>query len=358
MSNPAQGTQEWLQQRLGKVTASRMADMTARTKNGYGASRANYMAQLLVERLTGQATETYTNGAMQWGTDTEPKARAAYSFITDSPVIEVGFIDHPTLPMSGASPDGLVGEDGLIEIKCPNTATHIEALLGEPVAEKYIKQIQWQMACAGKKWCDFVSFDPRLPFEMQIKIQRIAYDQGIVTELEKEAALFLGELDSKLAELQKLNAANDDMEPPPDAVKMKGAEFTSTVKNGRPGMPRSVDAMLRRMEGKPLHVVIEEPKKNRTLPQNSYWKGVLAPQFTRAMNEHGCQLTTYQADLVIKDGINYVQEVQMPDGQIKRVPRSTTECSTVEMASLVEQAIAWAATEWNITLLYPNEVQP
>lgn len=196
-----QGAPEWFAQRLGKVTASKVADVVAKTKSGYSASRANYMAQLLVERLTGQQAESYVNGAMQHGIDTEPQARAAYCFETDYNVAEVGFIDHPTVAMSGASPDGFVGDDGLLEIKCPNTATHIDTLLGSNPADKYIKQMQWQMACTGKKWCDFVSYDPRLPADLQLHIARVNRDEVLIAELEKEIILFLTEVDQKLKQL-------------------------------------------------------------------------------------------------------------------------------------------------------------
>jgi putative phage-type endonuclease len=143
-----QRTDEWFATRLGKVTASKISDVVAKTKSGYGASRATYMSQLLVERLTGTRTEFYSNAAMQWGTDTEPQARAAYEFITNNSVIEEGFIPHPTIEMSGASPDGLVGDNGMLEIKCPNTSTHIQTLLDDKAPSKYINQMQWQMACA------------------------------------------------------------------------------------------------------------------------------------------------------------------------------------------------------------------
>lgn len=199
-----QGSPEWHQARLGKVTASRVADVTARTKSGYSASRANYAAQLICERLTGQPTESYTNAAMQHGTDCEPKARIAYQFMQDVTVLEEGFIDHPRILNSGCSPDGLVGADGMIEIKCPNSATHIETLLGEPVDGKYIKQMQWQMACAGRNWCDFVSFDPRLIPELQIKIIRVARDDAMIRDLEQEVEAFLNELVVKLVRLEAL----------------------------------------------------------------------------------------------------------------------------------------------------------
>lgn len=201
-----QGTEKWKLERCGKVTASRIADLTAKTKTGWGASRANYMAQLVAERLTGVPSESFVSAAMQHGTETEPQARAAYSFLTDNFVEEVGFIHHPAIPMAGASPDGFVGEDGLIEIKCPNTATHIDTLLGAEIDGKYVKQMQWQMACTGRDWCDFVSFDPRLPVDLQIKVQRVMRDQELIESLEKDVADFLAEVEDKVTRLKQLTA--------------------------------------------------------------------------------------------------------------------------------------------------------
>lgn len=199
-----QRTDDWFAARLGKVTASRIGDVMAKTKTGYSASRANYMAQLVVERLTNRKEESYTNAAMQWGTETEPLARSAYEVAKDVLVKEVGFVDHPTIPMSGASPDGLVGEDGLIEIKCPNTATHIETVLNNNIDNKYILQMMWQMRCTNRKWCDFVSFDPRMPEELQLKIIRVDYDQRFVSEIESEVNKFLSEVDGKVAKLNEV----------------------------------------------------------------------------------------------------------------------------------------------------------
>lgn len=195
-----QGSIEWHAQRCGKVTASRVADLIAKTKTGWGASRGNYMAELVAERLTGVPAVGFTNAAMQWGTDTEPQARAAYEFFTDATVDLAPFVDHPTVPYSGASPDGYVGADGLIEIKCPNTATHIETLLyGDMgVATKYVTQMQWQMACTGRQWCDFVSFDPRMPGNMQMFLRRIPRDDTEIGRLETEVKAFLGELAAKV----------------------------------------------------------------------------------------------------------------------------------------------------------------
>ena len=166
----------WFSERLGCVTASRVADVVAKTKTGWGASRADYAAQLIVERLTGNPVATYVNKEMDWGTEHEPLARAAYAFHADVDVIECGFIPHPKIAMSGASPDGLVGDVGLVELKCPSSATHLEALLGDPIPQKYIYQMQWQMACTGRSWCDYCSFDPRLPEHMRIFIKRVHRD--------------------------------------------------------------------------------------------------------------------------------------------------------------------------------------
>lgn len=196
-----QGTDAWKQIRLGKVTASRMADLTAKTKTGWGASRANYMAELLIERLTGTPTESYVSPAMQWGMDHELDARVAYEFMRDCTVEPGGYFDHPRIPMAGASPDGLIGPAGLVEIKCPQSATHIETLTGAAVPGKYIAQIQWQLACTGRLWCDWVSFDPRMPAAMQLFVQRIERDNKAIDALETAVVEFLSELDGKVTTL-------------------------------------------------------------------------------------------------------------------------------------------------------------
>ena len=195
-----QRTEEWHQARLGKVTASRISDVVAKTKTGWGASRADYMAQLVCERLTGQPTEGFTSKAMQWGTDTEGRARAAYELHTGASVVEVGFIARDDMA-AGASPDGLVGEDGLVEIKSPNTATHIETLLKGSISGKYHLQMQWQMACTDRQWCDFVSFDPRLPVDLELFIKRVERDNVLIADLEAEVQKFLGELDNMISQL-------------------------------------------------------------------------------------------------------------------------------------------------------------
>ena len=199
-----QRTNEWFTARLGKVTASRVADVIAKTKAGQSASRANYMADLVVERLTGQKASSFSNAAMEWGTQTEPQARAAYSAKTGILVEEVGFIDHPTVAMSGASPDGFA-EEGLIEVKCANTSTHLEYVLAELPPLKYFTQMQWQMACTGRQWCDFVSFDPRLPERLQLLIVRVPRDDVYIAMLEAEVKKFLAELDDNLNKLEKVS---------------------------------------------------------------------------------------------------------------------------------------------------------
>lgn len=199
-----QRTPEWFAERLGKITASRIADVVGKTKSGsYGAARKNYMAELLCQRLTGQQEEKFTSDAMRHGTDTEQAARAMYMLETGADVTETGFIPHPTIAMSGASPDGLVGEDGLIEIKCPNTATHLEFLQSRKPKHEYLLQMQWQMACTGRQWCDFVSYDDRLPEKLAYRCIRIPRDNKLITELEEEAVKFLTELDKTVRQLEE-----------------------------------------------------------------------------------------------------------------------------------------------------------
>lgn len=204
-----QGSADWLAYRCGKVTASRVADVIAKTKTGWGASRANYAAQLIAERLTGTVAESYTNAAMQWGTETEPQARRVYEMMHDVAVQQVGLVQHPTLALSCASPDGLVGEDGLIEIKCPQVATHIETLLSETIPGKYITQMQWQMACTDRAWCDFVSFDPRMPGEMQLFVRRLRRDDAAIRDLTEQVGIFLSDVADTVARLQAKYALDE-----------------------------------------------------------------------------------------------------------------------------------------------------
>ena len=200
-----QGTPAWFEQRRGKVTASRIADLMAKTKSGYSTSRQNYLMQLLCERLTGKIEEGYKSAAMQRGNDLEAEARNWYQLETGESVEEVSFIDHPKINFAGASPDGLVGAEGLIEIKCPNTATHIETLRKKEPIDRYYKQMQWQMAVTGRKWCDFVSFDNRLPDNLAYFCKRIPRDETVIQEIEQEVQAFLLELDVTIAELSVMN---------------------------------------------------------------------------------------------------------------------------------------------------------
>lgn len=203
-----QHTEDWFSARLGKITASRVADVMARTKTGYSASRDNYMAQLICERLTGQRQESYSNAAMEWGTATEPLARAAYEIHKTVLVDEVGLIDHPFLPMCAASPDGLISDDGMLEIKCPNTSTHFDTLLANKMPAKHMPQVQWQMACANRLWVDFVSFDPRAPQKLQLFIARIERDDKYIKEMEAEVNKFLEELEQKINQLLEFKNGN------------------------------------------------------------------------------------------------------------------------------------------------------
>jgi len=189
-----QRSSEWHQMRLGKVTASRVADILAKTKTGPSASRQNYLIELALQRTTGVVQESYSNSAMEWGTQTEPQARVAYEVATHNFVDQVAFVDHPTIPNFGCSPDGLVGE-GLIEIKCPNSATHWEYFKAKEPPKKYFIQMQAQMACTGAKWCDFVSFDPRMPERSQLLIVNVPRDETFIAEMEAEIKQFLNEVE-------------------------------------------------------------------------------------------------------------------------------------------------------------------
>jgi putative phage-type endonuclease len=199
-----QRTPEWYEVRLGKVTASRVADVLAKTKTGVSASRENYLSDLVVERLTQQPTESFTSDAMQWGIDTEPLARMAYEAHTGSFVDTVGFVDHPSIDFFGCSPDGLVGTDGLVEIKCPNSKAHIQTILSSKAPTKYIPQLMTQMAVTGRKWVDFVSFDPRLPEDLQLFVVRVNWDDEYIAKLEEEVSIFLKEVEETVNKLRKV----------------------------------------------------------------------------------------------------------------------------------------------------------
>lgn len=203
MNDIEQGTPEWFAARLGKVTASKVKDVMAQGRgNAPSASRATYMGELIAERLSGVASEGFTNGTMDHGTQTEPQARAAYTMETGNMVDEIGFVVHPTIADSGASPDGMVGADGLVEIKCPLTKTHIEFLKTGAVPSNYQKQMMWQMACTGRVWCDFVSFDPRMPHHMRLRIVRVHRDDGMIREMESAVMDFIIEMRGEIAALE------------------------------------------------------------------------------------------------------------------------------------------------------------
>jgi putative phage-type endonuclease len=196
-----QGTPEWLQARCGKVTASRISDALAEIKKGEAAARRNYRTELVVETLTGIPVDQFVSKEMQWGTDTEPFARAAYELQQDVMVSTVGFAQHPMIPRFGASPDGLIGDDGVLEIKCPNTSTHLECLLTGGIPTEHYPQMRAELACTGRSWCDFVSFDPRLPSPLQLFVKRFHRDEPKIAEMEAKVREFLAEVDGVLERL-------------------------------------------------------------------------------------------------------------------------------------------------------------
>ena len=200
-----QRTDEWHQQRLGKVTASRIADVLATIKTGEAASRAEYRIELVCERLTGKPTESYSNAHMERGIELEPFARAWYEVEYGVFVRQVSFVDHPFIELSGASPDGLVDDDGMLEIKCPMVKTHIKTMIDQKIPAKYIPQMQWQMACTGRQWNDFVSYCPELPQEMQLFVKRLERDNEYIAELETKVKEFLAEVSTTLTQLEGLN---------------------------------------------------------------------------------------------------------------------------------------------------------
>lgn len=204
-----QGTPEWLQLRCGKVTASRIADALAEIKKGEAASRRNYRTELVVETLTGVPVEQYVSKEMQWGIDTEPFARAAYELRQDATVDTLGFAVHPQIPRFGASPDGLVGNDGVLEIKCPNTSTHLECLLTGAIPSEHFPQMRAELACTGRAWVDFVSFDCRLPSHLQLFVKRFHRDEERIAEMERRVLEFLAEVDDVLAHLAGISRDED-----------------------------------------------------------------------------------------------------------------------------------------------------
>ena len=200
-----QGTEEWHQIRLGKVTASRVSDVMSKIKSGESAGRKNYKMDLVVERLTNTPTSSFTNAAMAWGTETEPLARMAYEVHSGNFVETVAFIQHPSIEWFGCSPDGSIGSEGNLEIKCPNTSTHIDYLLAGVPPAKYVPQMQTQMACTGRLWTDFVSYDPRLPPELQLFVVRLDRDEAYIQQIEDEVKQFLDEVKQIYSQLKARN---------------------------------------------------------------------------------------------------------------------------------------------------------
>ena len=201
--NITQRTEDWYKARCGSLGASQLNEALATTKSGWGASRDNIKNRIIAERLTGIPSEGYVNAAMQFGIDNEDAARKAYEEANGVFVDEMGIAFHPVLKYTHASPDGLVGEDGLIEIKVPNTTTHIETLKAKKAPSKYINQMMWQMRCTDRKWCDFVSFDPRLPSHLQLFVTRVERDDAYIADLEAKVAEFLTEVEKEIEALNK-----------------------------------------------------------------------------------------------------------------------------------------------------------
>jgi putative phage-type endonuclease len=200
-----QGSKEWLELRLGKVTASRITDVLAKGKSGEALSREDYRYELVVQRLTGDPGESFTNAAMEWGTATEPQARIVYEAEMGLFVEQVPFVLHRSIEWFGCSPDGLVQDTGLVEIKCPSSKNHIKYLnAGKPPA-KYVPQMQCQMAVTGRQWCDFVSFDPRLPPDLQLFVARLDRDEEYIKSMEVEVVKFLTEVETMYTQLKERN---------------------------------------------------------------------------------------------------------------------------------------------------------
>lgn len=203
--NTLQRSDDWHAKRCGKVTASRIKDMNAVPKKGkqYNALTLT----ILSERITGVQEESKPNTLMQWGIDQEPFAVIAYENETGAFVLDVGLVDHPAIKMSGASPDGLVGKEGQLEIKCPSTTTHLNTILAQEVPAEHIPQITWQLACTRREWCDFVSYDPRLPEHLQLFIKRVFAKDLDIAGVELQVIAFNRVVDSAMSQLAQKELA-------------------------------------------------------------------------------------------------------------------------------------------------------
>lgn len=201
-----QGSPEWHQARAGLATASCFADILATIKSGEAAARRNYRAKLVVERLTGKVVESgFKSAAMQQGTEREPLARSAYEIATGNMVQEVGFMVDD-MHQAGCSPDGLIGDDGLLEIKCPELAAHLDYLRIKSEPPAYTAQIQGQLWISGRQWCDFVSFNPDYPEHLQLIVRRIHRNEAQITSLQLAVAMFMQEVREEVESVQRLAA--------------------------------------------------------------------------------------------------------------------------------------------------------
>lgn len=200
-----QRSEGWFADRCGKVTASRIKDIDAKPVKG---KKYNALTlTILSERITGVQEETPTSKVMQWGIDQEENAIAAYENETGNFVKGTGLIDHPVIKLSGASPDGLVNLNGQIEVKCPSIATHLNTLLTKEIPVEHIPQITWQLACTRRKWCDFVSYDPRLPEHLQLVVIRVNAEDLDIAGIEQSVIRFNQKIDQIIAELNPVEVA-------------------------------------------------------------------------------------------------------------------------------------------------------
>ena len=199
--NLEQGTDEWKIARLGYVSASNLDAVMARGKSGEAITRKKYKVRLAAERLTGEITESYSNSAMEWGVVNEEKAAMAYEVSKDTLLDRTGFWKHPTIPWLGCSPDRLVGSDGLVEIKCPDSSTHVDYWLAKQIPTEYVKQVQGQIWVMDREWCDFVSYDPRMPEKNRLLVVRAYRDETLIKQMQEEVEKFLNEVEGLIIKL-------------------------------------------------------------------------------------------------------------------------------------------------------------
>lgn len=198
-----QGSTEWLQLRLGCVSASTVADVMAKGKSGESATRQKLKLRLAAERLTGQVQESFSSPAMDWGREQEQFAAMAYEAERGVFLDKTGWHPHIVIKWLGVSPDRLLGDDGLVEIKCPNSSTMVAWMSDDKIPTEYIKQIQAQLWVTGRRFCDFVAFDPRLPKRRQLWIKRVERDEALITTMEAEVTTFLSEVDQIVKSLEQ-----------------------------------------------------------------------------------------------------------------------------------------------------------